>query len=152
MQGELQAGRFSSSLRAVSGPHGFVAGQEVITCTALPCCALPCPALHQHALLCPAVCHLLCMIQWHAHHFEGRFCEGQQTALKAASSCQQSRKSSQLPVQGMCSVGDSLALLTIRANANKPASIGQKQPNTQVLWQQQQHKCISAMDHSITTD
>ncbi|KAL0044789.1 hypothetical protein WJX82_009632 [Trebouxia sp. C0006] len=28
-QGELQASRFSSSLRAVSGPHGFVAGQEV---------------------------------------------------------------------------------------------------------------------------
>lgn len=28
-QGELRAGRFSSSLQAVSGPHGFVAGQEV---------------------------------------------------------------------------------------------------------------------------
>ncbi|DBB01977.1 TPA: hypothetical protein ACH3X1_000563 [Trebouxia sp. C0004] len=28
-QGELQASRFSSSLRAISGPHGFVAGQEV---------------------------------------------------------------------------------------------------------------------------
>ena len=51
VQGELRAGRFSSSLQAVSGPHGFVAGQEVMPCPALPRPALPCPALLQRLVL-----------------------------------------------------------------------------------------------------
>lgn len=48
MQGDLQADRFSSNLKAVSGPHPFDAGQEVMPCASYPllfCFALLCPVL-----------------------------------------------------------------------------------------------------------
>ena len=64
MQGDLKASHFSSSLKLVSGPHAFEAGQEVQHILHLPClvlCALPCPtlplpcpALPRPALPCPA--------------------------------------------------------------------------------------------------
>ena len=56
LQGDLRASIFSNSLKLVSGPDPFVAGQEVNFLS--PCSALPCPASYLPCLQCPAPPHL----------------------------------------------------------------------------------------------